>query len=254
MKNIKSISVAAMALFLAGCDEIKFNGTMNVLEQITFSQSQNQTVTVAPGQFAAKVTLSANNSKKKIKMEIKNADPATEVKLEFSKDINIGETFNITAAQMKQNFDLAGTMATKVARSEERSTYESCTYQYPQTVCRSNKSADQAVSEALVAKVSEFAAVEAVQIPEMVDPVPAEKATYYPGQYPNPGYYPQGPNAPTCYTQWISRPGTRYVRYYIETTDRDIDAGFVQNGKTLGSFKGHSTQNETVYTYQSDCH
>ncbi|OGR52373.1 MAG: hypothetical protein A2049_00415 [Elusimicrobia bacterium GWA2_62_23] len=248
MKNIKSISVAAMALFLAGCDEIKFNGTMNVLEQITFSQSQNQTVVVAPGQFAAKVTLSANNSKKKIKMEIKNADPATEVKLEFSKDIAIGETFNITAAQMKQNFDLAGTMATKVTRSEERSTYESCTYQYPQTVCRSNKAADQKVSEDLVAKISEFAAVEAVQAPEMVNPVPAEKAPY-PGQFG-----PVPPHTPTCYTQWVSRPGTRYVRYFIETTDRDIDAGFVQNGKTLGSFKGHSTQNETVYTYQSDCH
>jgi len=246
MKNIKSISVAAMALFLAGCDEIKFNGTMNVLEQLTFSQKQGA-VTVAPGQFAAKVTLSANNSKKKIKMEIKNADPATEVKLEFDKNINIGETFNITAAQLGQNFDLAGTMATKVTRSEERSTYESCTYQYPQTVCRSNKSADQTVSEDLVAKVSEFADVEAVEVPSMVNPVMADKAPY-PGQFG-----PVPPHTPTCYTQWVTRPGTRYVRYYIETTDRDIDAGFVQNGKTLGSFKGHSTQNETIYTYQSDC-
>lgn len=248
MKQIKTIGVAAMALFLAGCDEIKFNGSMNVLEQITFNQKQGA-VTVAPGQFAAKVTLSANNSKKKIKMEIKNADPATEVKLEFDKDINIGETFNVTAAQLKQNFDLAGTMATKVTRSEERSTYESCTYQYPQTVCRSSKSADKAVSEDLVAKVSEFAAVDAVEVPETVNPVPADRQPYYPGQ-PYPGYYP---NTPSCHTVWVNRPGSRYVRYFIETTDRDIDAGFVQNGKTLGSFKGHSTQHETIYTYQSDC-
>lgn len=248
MKNVKSIGVAAMALFLVGCDEVKFNGTMNVLEQITFSQSQGKTVVVAPGQFSAKATLSANNSKKKLKLEIKNADPATEVKLEFDKNINIGETFTITAAQLGQNFDLAGTMATKVERGPEQSSYESCTYQYPQTVCRSNKEADAAVSAKAASIVSEFASVEAVSVPEASNPVLSEeKYGPYPGQYGQ-------PHTPVCYTQWVTRPGTRYVRYFIETTLRDIDAGFVQNGKTLGSFKGHSVQNETVYTYQSDCH
>lgn len=251
MKNMKSIGVAAMALFLAGCDEIKFNGNMNVLEQITFNQKQGA-VTVAPGQFSAKATLSANNSKKKIKLEIKNADPATEVKLEFDKNINIGETFNVSAAQLGQNFDLAGTMATRVERGPEQTGYESCSYQYPQTVCRSNKAADAAVSAKTAAIVSEFASVEAVSVPEASNPAMSGNKDYYPGQ-PYPGYYPQGPNAPTCYTQWVTRPGTRYVRYFIETTLRDIDAGFVQNGKTLGSFKGHSAQNQTIYTYQSDC-
>lgn len=248
MKNVKNIGVAAMALFLVGCDEVKFNGAMNVLEQITFSQSQGKTVTVQPGQFSAKATLSANNSKKKLKLEIKNADPATEVKLEFDKNINIGETFTITAAQLGQNFDLAGTMATRVERGPEQSSYESCSYQYPQTVCRSNKEADAAVSAKAAAIVSEFASVEAVSAPEASSPVmTGEKNGPYPGQFAQP------PHTPVCYTQWVTRPGTRYVRYFIETTLRDIDAGFVQNGKTLGSFKGHSAQNETVYTYQSDC-
>ncbi|MDD2804653.1 MAG: hypothetical protein PHV33_03800 [Elusimicrobiales bacterium] len=246
MKQVKNIGIAAMALFLAGCDDIKFNGSMNVLEQLTFSQSQGKTVTVAPGQFDAKVTFSGNNSKKKIKFEIKNADPATEVKLEFDKNIAIGETFNITAAQLKQNFDLAGTLATKVERSPEYTGYESCSYQYPQTVCRgaSTKSSDEAVA----AKVSEFAAASAVETPEASQPELVDARNY-----PNPGHIAPPPYTPVCHTVWVTRPGQRYVRYYVETTDRDIDAGFVQNGKTLGSFKGHSRQNETVYTYQSDC-
>lgn len=246
MKQVKNIGIAAMALFLAGCDEIKFNGSLNVLEQITFSQSQGKTVVVAPGQFDTKVTLSGNNSKKKIKFEIKNADPATEVKLEFDKNVNIGETFTITAAQLKQNFDLAGTMATKVEKSPEYSGYEHCTYQYPQTVCRgaSTKGSDEAVA----AQVSEFAAVAAVETPEASQPEMVGDARNYPGHVAPPPHY-----TPVCHTQWVTRPGQRYVRYFIETTLRDIDASFVQAGKTLGSFKGHSKQNETVYTYQSDC-
>lgn len=247
MKQIKTLGVAAMALFLAGCDEIKFNGNLNVLEQIVFKQKQGS-VTVAPGQFAAKVTLSANNSKKKIKLEIKNADPATEVKLEFDKDINIGETFNVTAAQLGQNFDLAGTMKTRVEQSPEQTSYESCTYQMPQTVCRSNKSADAAVSEDLVAKVSEFAAVDAVEAPETVSPVLADKG------HPNPGHIAPPPYTPVCHTVWVTQYGTRYVRYYVETTFRDIEAGFVQNGKTLGSFAGKSAQSRNIYTYQGQCH
>ena len=247
MKQVKNIGIAAMALFLAGCDEIKFNGNMNVLEQITFSQAQGKTVVVAPGQFATKVTLSGNNTKKKIKFEIKNADPATEVKLEFDKNINIGETFNITAAQLKQNFDLAGTMATKVEKSPEYSRYESCTYQYPQTVCRgaSTKSSDEAVT----AEVSEFAAVAAVETPEASQPEMVEDRGH-----PNPGHIAPPPHyTPVCHTVWVNRPGQRYVRYFVETTLRDIDASFVQAGRNLGSFKGHSQQNETIYTYQSDC-
>ncbi len=247
MKQVKNIGIAAMALFLAGCDEIKFNGSMNVLEQISFSQSQGKTVTVAPGQFASKVTFSGNNSKKKIKFEIKNADPATEVKLEFDKNIEIGETFHITAAQLKQNFDLAGTMATKVENSPEYSGYEGCSYQYPQTVCRSNKSADEAVSAKAAAVVSEFAAVEAVEVPEASNPEMADRGHPYPGQFNN------VPHTPVCYTTWVTRPGQRYVRYFVRSTLRDIEANFLQNGKTLGSFKGGSKQNETVYTYQSDC-
>jgi hypothetical protein len=246
MKQVKNIGIAAMALFLAGCDEIKFNGSMNVLEQITFSQSQGKTVTVAPGRFATKVTLSGNNTKKKIKFEIKNADPATEVKLEFDKNINIGQTFTITAAQLKQNFDLAGTMDTRVEKSPENSRYEHCTYQYPQTVCRggSTKSSDEAVA----AKVSEFAAASAVETPEASNPVLVEtdRHAQHPGNF-------AAPHQPVCHTVWVSRPGQRYVRYFIETTSRDIDASFVQAGRNLGSFKGHSKQNRTVYTYQSDC-
>jgi len=247
----KSIGIVAAALILVGCNEIKFDGIMNVLEQITFSQSQGKTVVIAPGQFNAKATLGQSGSKKKIKLEIQNANPATTVQLEFDKNINIGETFNITAAQLGQNFDLAGTMATKVERSQEYSGWEGCTYQYPQTVCRSIKSAaETAAGENVTAEVSGFAAavVEATEAPEASNPVMVEDRNP-----PGPGGFAPPPHTPTCYTQWVNRPGNRQVRYYIETTLRDIDASFVQSGRTLGGFKGHSTQNETVYTYQGQC-
>lgn len=248
MKQMKNIGIAAVALFLAGCDEVKFNGTLNVLEQLSFNQSQGAVV-VAPGQFGAKATLGQSGNKKTIKLEIQNANPATTVKLEFDKNINIGETFNIAAAQLGQNFDLAGTMATKVERSQEYSNWEGCSYQYPQTVCRgaSTKSSDEAVA----AKVSEFAAASAVETPEASNPVMVEDKYGPVGPGFNP---PPPPYTPTCYTTWVTRPGQRQVRYYIETTLRDIDASFVQNGKNLGAFKGHSQQDKTVYTYQGQCY
>lgn len=246
MKQIKNIGIAAVALFLAGCDEVKFNGTLNVLEQLSFNQSQGAVV-VAPGQFGTKATLGQSGNKKTIKLEIQNANPATTVKLEFDKNINVGETFNISAAQLGQNFDLAGTMATKVQNSQEYSNWEGCSVQYPQTVCRgaSTKSSDEAVA----AKVSEFAAASAVETPEASQPeMVADRNPVGPGFNP-----PPPPYQPVCSTVWVTRPGQRQVRYYIESTLRDIDAGFVQAGKTLGSFKGHSQQDRTVYTYQGQC-
>lgn len=247
---IRLCGLAAMMGALTGCDEIKFNGKLNLLEQVTFAQKAGN-VTVAPGQFQTKATLGVSGSKKTIKLEIKNADPATTVELKFSKDIAVGETFNIAAAQLGQNFDLAGTMATKVQDSQEYYESQSCSVQYPQTVCRAlaKSASDEAREEGLAAQASNLSEfVKASEAPEASNPVMVEEKGI-----PQQGYVPP-PHQPVCHTVWYTRPGWQQVRYFNRTTLRDIDANFVQAGKTLGGFKGASSQTQRIYTYQGPCY
>jgi hypothetical protein len=61
------------------------------------------------------------------------------------------------------------------------------------------------------------------------------------------------PHTPVCNTIWVNMPGTMFVRYHYETTNRDLTANFVQAGKTLGTYTGKSSDTQTVYTYQSQC-
>ncbi len=245
-KMMKLAGLAAVAAVLAGCNEINFSGLLNVAEPITFSQDTKAVLTVNPGQFQAKASLGQSGSKKQIKLEIKNGDTPTKVTISFDKNINIGEHFNLAAAQIGQNFDLAGDMATKVERSQEYSGTESCTYQYPQTVCRSAKSAD--LTDGVM---SELASNETYErsVPEASNPAPAEtdRGPQFNGPVPPP------PHVPVCNTIWVSRPGTMFVRYYYETTTRDLKADFVQAGKTLGSYTGQSVETRQVNTYESNC-
>lgn len=222
-----------------------------------------------PGQFATNATLGMNGQQKQIRLEVKNANPATVVELNFDKNIEIGEQFTLTAAQIKQNFDLAGTMLTKVENSAEQSGTEYCTYQYPQTVCRGKTKTADAALEAVETEVSKFGGPGGHGglgnhggfggIPQPGYPSPVFPGQQYPGyQYPgngggHGGQYGPYPGTPNCHTEWVSRPGSMYVRFYYETTLRDIKAGFVQGSVSLADYQGHASSTKTVYTYQSQC-
>lgn len=247
-KIMKGLGLAAVAVFLVGCNEINFSGLLNVTEPITFA-GQRAEIVVNPGQFNTKASIGQSGSKKTIKLEIANANPATKVELSFDKNINIGATFTLAAAQIGQNFDVNGTMDTKVEKSPEYSRNEFCTYQMPQTVCRAAKSVAQDASvEAVTAEVSKLAEAAQVSVPEASNPAPVDaKGPQFNGPVPPP------PHTPTCHTQWISMNGYKYVRYYVETTTRDIKSDFVQAGRTLGSYSGRSVENRDVYTYEGQC-
>jgi hypothetical protein len=249
-RTLKYFGMAAMLAVLAACNEINFSGLLNVTEAITFAQSGNS-VTVNPGQFQTKASLGQSGSEKQIKLEINNGSNPTKVQISFDKNINIGETFSLTAAQIGQNFDLAGTLATKVENSPEQNGSEYCTYQYPQTVCRAAaKSADETASGANLdlVKMNQDAAYERTT-PEASNPVLADE-TREP-QFNGAPMPP--PYTPVCNTVWVNRPGTMWTRFYMETTLRDINANFIQAGKNLGAYTGHSSETRKVYTYQSQC-
>ena len=142
----------------------------------------------------------------------------------------------------KQNFDLVGNIVTKVTRTQEETSNESCTYQTQEWVCRTSKSADTvaAATDELSAKVEEAV---------------LDFGKQYPGQYPYPGYPGQyyNPPVPSCHTVWVTRYGWQYVRFFYETTTKDITTTFVQPTKTLADYKGTSSETEKIYTYQSVC-
>ena len=250
-----------MMASLTGCDEVKFGGSLAVNEQITFTQTRSADkaqvvewemnradgdVVLNPGQFSTKITMGKSGKKKLLTLEVANANPATVVKLKFDKNINLGENFTLTAAQLGQSFDLTGNLITKVERSPEQTGYESCTYQYPQTVCRAGA---KSAGEELALKDSGLQGE--AQVPSVPNPELAKNHGQFPGQYPGqyPGYY----NNTNCSTIWVSRPGTMHVRYYYETTTRDISASFVQGGKSLADYKGNGSSVEKINTYQSTC-
>ncbi|MBI4802131.1 MAG: hypothetical protein HY796_06370 [Elusimicrobia bacterium] len=247
--------VLTMMVFLVGCDEVKFNGTLGVRETITFAQEgedrnicdqkpdpsncrQAVNVVLNPGQFQTKVTLGKSGQQKYIKMEVKTSNSPTVIEMNFDKDIELGEHFVLKADQIKQAFDLAGDIATKVDRTQEETGMESCTYQTQEWVCRSAEAvkSEESDSEAfndLAASVEEL----------------GEKY----GPYPGPGQY-YGPQPPVCHPVWVTRPGRQYVRFYYETTTKDIAARFVQSDKNLADYQGRSSRTEKIYTYQGQCY
>lgn len=265
-----SVGIAVLMAGLTGCDEVKFNGTLGVNEPISFAQvkslpgSAQQVewefnkaagdVVLNPGQFATKITMGKSGQKKELKLEVANANPATVIKLKFDKNIEIGEQFTITAAQLGQNFDLTGNLVTKVEKSPEYSGTESCTYQYPQTVCRSNVKAAGAdlATETVGTEIVKLGgdSQSAVEAPSASNP----EFVKNPGQHPYPGQFNNPGHTPVCNTVWVSRPGSMYVRYFVETTLRDISAKFVQGEKSLAGYQGHASSSERIYTYQGTCH
>jgi hypothetical protein len=248
---MKGLGLAAVAAFLVGCNEINFSGLLSVTDTITFADQNRVNITVPAGQFSTKASIGQSGKKKVIKLEIATPNQPTKVQLSFDKNIEIGQTFTLTAAQIGQNFDMAGTMDTKVEKSPEYSRNEFCTYQMPQTVCRAaaRTEAQVAVDAAVTSEVSKLSAVSAVSAPEASNPVAVDtKGPGFNGPVPPPPHY-----TPVCHTQWITMNGYKYVRYYIETTTRDIKSDFVQAGKTLGSYAGRSVENRDVYTYESQC-
>lgn len=265
-KIFTGVGIAAMMAFLAGCDEVKFGGLLDVHEPITFAQVRGPSssgveweftkaagdIVLNQGQFSTKIVMGKSGQKKQLTLEVANANPATVIKLKFDKNIELGENFTLTAAQLGQNFDLTGKLVTKVERSPEQSGRESCTYQYPQTVCRSlAKNVEPAIenTQAAIARFSQdtdFSNIGAVPS------VPAAEVSKNHGQHPgqHPGQYH---NTPNCHTVWVSRPGSMFVRYYIETTSRDINAKFVQGEKNLADYQGKASSSERIYTYQGTC-
>jgi hypothetical protein len=246
---LAGMGIAAVMALLVGCGEITFSGLFNIHEQISFAQEgkndQNGnwqsfrapvTVVLPAGQFNAKATIGQSGNQKQIKLEVSNTNPATVVELNFDKNINIADSFTLTAAQIKQNFDLSGNIVTKIERGPEQSGNEYCTTQQPQTVCRG-----------LADTSKETAAIESVT-------TEISKLGGFPGAPGFNGPTPPMPHPPVCNTIWVTRPGNMYVRFYYETTLRDITASFMQGVKNLGDFQGHASSTEKVITYQGQCY
>ncbi|OGS49481.1 MAG: hypothetical protein A3J79_13355 [Elusimicrobia bacterium RIFOXYB2_FULL_62_6] len=242
--------VLAAMVCLTGCDELKFNGMFDVREAMTFTQEaedrsvcaqkadpsdcrQAGKVVLAAGQYSTKVTIGKSGSKKFVKMEVKTGSKPTKIEMEFDKNIETGDHFVIKADQLKQAYDLAGDISTKVDRTQEQSGYEHCTYQAQEIVCRGGKSEGLELDTETLGDLAEAAGLDK--------------------HGPNPPVY-HGPNPPVCHPVWVSRPGSQHVRYFYETTTKDIKAGFVQGEKTFGDYQGQSSRTEKVYTYQGHCH
>ena len=253
---IKGIGAAAVLAALVGCNEINFSGLLNISEPITFANQSRAVVTLAPGQYNTKATIGQSGSQKQITLEINNGNQPTKVQISFDKNISIGENFDLTAAQIGQNFDVRGTMKTSVTNSPDQSGWESCTYQRPQTVCRgpeksAQDKADEASLDSNAAALTQTDLPAGRAVPEASNPVMADRPGPHPG--PMPGPVPP-PHTPTCSTIWVTQYGNQNVTYHYQTTTRDLNASFVQGAKTLGTYTGQSSDTQKIYTFQGQCY
>ncbi|PIP95934.1 MAG: hypothetical protein COW00_01715 [Bdellovibrio sp. CG12_big_fil_rev_8_21_14_0_65_39_13] len=122
-----------MSLFLLiGCNAIDGNFTAH--NNITL-ESQNGIEQVLVGQYKAKVEFP---SKKRMVLSLNGND--SEFTFKIPKDTPIPDNGRValTRDQVGQPYDIVGDVATAVTRGNILENWQSCTYQRPYTVCRTD--------------------------------------------------------------------------------------------------------------------
>lgn len=128
----KIISAIAFSFLLVSCQEIK--GNMEVLKNITL-KSQNGSEQIISGAYSGSVNFP---SKKRMVLELDQVEG--QFTFNIPKNVRIPDNGKIvlTADQVGQPYDVDGLVATNVQRGPIQESWESCTYQRPYTVCRTD--------------------------------------------------------------------------------------------------------------------
>lgn len=144
---MNKIVVLSSLLFLTACDP--FEGTISVKENMiikstekspgcspedTWGCEQIVKVNVPVGDHSGKMDFIGRDQ---IQLTLKINGKKKTMTLNLPKKINIPSSgnFEISAADLGQDFGAQGVAATQVTDSELRRGQESCTYQRPETVC-----------------------------------------------------------------------------------------------------------------------
>lgn len=143
----KRLFIISSLLFLTACDP--FEGIISVKQAMSVKSTEKSpwcspddpmacdqivNVAVPVGDYGAKLEFV---SRDQIQINLKINGKKKQLNLDLPKKLNVPNngTFEISAADLGQNFSAQGGAATNITDSEIRTGYESCTYQRRETVC-----------------------------------------------------------------------------------------------------------------------
>jgi hypothetical protein len=220
MKNTLLI-LSAMVLFLAGCEQIAFNGNLSVQAPLTVlirTPKSDPFCDLHPGEFGCPSTppievreqtysagvyparLSITSDREMLIQVGKQGS----FKLELPKGstLPVNGNFQLKAAQIAQPFDLAGSVATQETDSGTSRDRERCTYQEPYTECTT------------------------------------------------------GPRGETyCHTAYRTVWGWQDVEYYLHHTDKRLFVSLHKTGSgdKIANYEGNYQADKKIYTYKGRC-
>ena len=144
---IKKLFIVSSLLLLAACDP--FEGVISVNQQMTVKSSEKTpgcnpgddpwcdqivNVTIPAGDHNAKLDFVSRNQ---IQLNLKINGKKKQLNLDLPKKLNVPDNgpWEITSADLGQDFGAAGNTATQVTDSDTYRGWESCTYQRSEVVC-----------------------------------------------------------------------------------------------------------------------
>lgn len=144
---LKKVLIAASLLALTACDP--FEGVISVKEAMMVKSTEKDpfcspddsygcdkivNVNIPVGDYGTKLEFVGNYQ---IQLNMKINGKKKQLNLDLPKKIKIPSNgpFEISSANLGQDFSAQGNAITNVTDSEMRTGYESCTYQRPETVC-----------------------------------------------------------------------------------------------------------------------
>jgi hypothetical protein len=257
----KLIPLIAIAGLMTACDELNFNGQLNVAKNFTITEHydqidcnnrmdwwncQDKSVTISAGNHSTEIRPSQLGQDKIIEIKL-DGRKGQQVKITGNKYVNLGDQFHINAADIAQNFDIAGNIDTQVSNSSETSTIETCSEIYYERRCHLEHS------------VQETMAIGGMMPQGHGGPGGPGHGPGGPGWPGGPGHggggggQPPRPPHEICETVAVTYYGDQDVRYYYSTTTKTMIAQFVQGTDVLATFQGQDSKTDKIYTYKGIC-
>lgn len=126
---MKKLLMGAAVLFMFGCEDL--TGTLNVNQ--SFKVNAKGASVIESGSYKTSLDFKKN----KIVAVVEVADSKVKMNLNVPENtvVPANGSFELSASESGQPFDVAGVVQTTVTKSEPQRGFESCTYQDYDTVC-----------------------------------------------------------------------------------------------------------------------
>jgi len=219
-----SLLFICMTVILASCNSV--TGDLQVAEKIKLKANRifdKSKIKLAPGSYSAKLKSTSGGN---IMLVVKVAGKTKKAKFVIPDGANIptfsGE-FSLTAAQVKQNYDIAGVVDTEVTESDSVRTVESCSYSVSRRVCR----------------------WQVINPPRPGKPKPRNPRR--PRPRPRKRY--------VCHNEYHTVYGSRHVEYYNVYKDKQLDLELLlpESDIVVATFSGTDHKVNKIYNMKGHC-